>query len=119
VPSGHPVVVYTALRLLVLLAVGAVLFLVGLRDVWLLVFAFLISGFISMVALSRRREGAAWGITSAVKNLNQRIDAGARAEDDEEFLPAADPAVTEPAATEPVATEPVATEPVDEWDDPR
>ena len=106
--------VYTALRLLVLLAVGAVLYVLGLREVWLIVFAFLISGFISMVALSRRREGAAWGITSAVKNLNQRIDAGARAEDDE--FPT-EP--TDPTATDLKPVEPTATHPIDDWDDPR
>ena len=115
--------VYTALRLLVLLAVGAVLYVLGLREVWLIVFAFLISGFISMVALSRRREGAAWGITSAVKNLNQRIDAGARAEDDEfpteptERTAATERTATDPKPADPTPTQP--TQPIDDWDDPR
>jgi hypothetical protein len=33
------------------------------------------------VALSRPREGAAYGITSTVRKVNARIDAASRAED--------------------------------------
>jgi hypothetical protein len=79
----HPVVVYTLLRLAMLAAVAAVLYLVGLRGVWLLLFAFLVSGVISAFVLTRPREGAVLGITSAVKGVNARIDATARAEDDD------------------------------------
>ncbi len=91
----HPVVVYTLLRLAMLAAVGAVLYLVGLRGVWLLLFAFLVSGVASAFVLTRPREGAVLGITSAVKGVNARIDATARAEDDDlddlDELPAAPP----------------------------
>ena len=79
----HPVVVYTLLRVGMLLAVAAVLYLVGLRGVWLLLFAFLVSGVISAFVLTRPREGAVLGITTAVKGVNARIDATARAEDDD------------------------------------
>jgi hypothetical protein len=79
----HPVVVYTLLRLGMLAAVGAVLYLVGLRGVWLLLFAFLVSGVVSAFVLSRPREGAVLGITTAVRSVNARIDATARAEDDD------------------------------------
>ena len=79
----HPVVVYTLLRLGVLVAVGAVLYLFGLRDVWLVLFAFLVSGVISAFVLSRHREGAALGISTAVRGINERMDASARAEDDD------------------------------------
>jgi hypothetical protein len=85
---AHPVVTYTVLRLAILAAVGGVLYLLGLRDVWLILFAFLVSGVISAVVLNRRREGAAYGITSALRNVNARIDASSRAEDvddDEDF----------------------------------
>jgi hypothetical protein len=58
-----------------------VLYLLGARGLILLVFAFLVSGLISMVALSRPREGAAYGITSTVRKVNERIDAASRAED--------------------------------------
>ncbi len=82
----HPVVVYTLLRIGMLVAVGAVLYLVGLRGVWLLLFAFLISGVVSAFALSRPREGAALGISTAVKGVNARLDASARAEDEDDDL---------------------------------
>jgi hypothetical protein len=49
--------------------------------VWLILFAFLVSGFVSIVALNRRREVAAVGFTSVIKRVNDRIDASTRAED--------------------------------------
>ena len=90
IPSAHPVVIYSLLRLGILAAVGGVLYLVGVRGVWLILFGFLVSGVISAVVLSRRREGAAYGITRAVRSVNSRIDASSRAEDandDAEFEP--------------------------------
>ena len=57
-PAGaHPVLVYTLQRLALLMVVGGLLYLVGVRDLWLILFAFLISGVISAVVLSRSREG--------------------------------------------------------------
>lgn len=79
--GAHPIVIYTFQRLLLLVAVGGVMYLLGLRGVWLILFAFLLSGFIAMVALRGSREGAAYGITTAVKRVNDRIDESARAED--------------------------------------
>jgi len=85
-PAGsHPVLVYTGLRLAILVAVGAVLYLLGARGLLLLVFAFLISGLIAMVALRRPREGAVQGITTSVRKVNDRIDAASRAEDDDDI----------------------------------
>jgi hypothetical protein len=81
----HPVLVYTLLRLGILVAVAGVLYLLGARGLILLVFAFLVSGLISMVALKRPREGAAYGITTTVRKVNDRIDAAARAEDDDDI----------------------------------
>ena len=82
VPAGrHPVLVYTIKRFALLVLVGALLYLVGTRGVWLILFAFLISGVISAFVLSRSREGAAYGITTAISRVNARIDASARAED--------------------------------------
>jgi hypothetical protein len=81
IPSAHPVLVYSVLRLAVLAVVGGILWLVGLRGIYLILLAFLVSGVISAVALSRRREGAAYGITRAVRSANARIDASSRAED--------------------------------------
>ena len=80
--GGHPVLVYTGLRLLLLAVTAGVLWLIGLRQpLILLVFAFLISGVISVFALNRRREVAAVEVVSAVQKVNQRIDASASAED--------------------------------------
>ncbi len=96
-PKQHPVVMYTLLRLAILLAVGAVLYLLGLRELWLILLSFLVSGAISAFVLSRRREGAAFGITAAFRSVNARIDASARAEDEDDDLeelpapPAAEP----------------------------
>jgi hypothetical protein len=77
----HPVVIYTLKRFLLLVLVGGVLYLVGVRGVWLILFAFLVSGAIAMVALRGSREGAAYGITHAVRKVNDRIDESTRAED--------------------------------------
>lgn len=80
--GGHPVLVYTALRLLLLVITAGVLYLFGLRNILLLlVFAFLISGVISIFALNRRREVAAVEVVTAVQKVNQRIDESAKAED--------------------------------------
>ena len=79
--GAHPVLVYTLQRLALLVVVGGLLYLVGVRDLWLILFAFLISGVISAVVLSRSREGAAYGITTAISRVNARIDESARAED--------------------------------------
>ena len=99
----HPVVIYTMQRFLLLAGVGAVLYLVGLRGVWLVLFAFLLSGVIAMVALKGSREGAAYGITHAVKKVNDRIDESSRAEDDDDL----DDDLAEPgaAASEPTPDE--------------
>ena len=82
----HPVFVYTMLRIAILAAVGAVRYLVGVRGVWLILFAFLVSGLISAVALRRPREGAVLGFTSAYQGINARIDATTRAEDGDDDL---------------------------------
>jgi hypothetical protein len=80
--GGHPVLVYTGLRLLLLVITAGVLYLFGLRNILLLlVFAFLISGVISIFVLNRRREVAAVEVVTAVQKVNQRIDESARAED--------------------------------------
>ncbi len=80
--GGHPVLVYTLLRLLILGLTTGVLYLLGLRQpLILLVFAFLISGVISIFALNRRREVAAVEVVTAVQKVNQRIDSSAASED--------------------------------------
>ena len=81
----HPVLIYTLQRFLVLLAVGLVLYLLNVRGVWLILFAFLVSGIISAFVLKGSREGASYGITGAVSRVNRRIEESARAEDVDDY----------------------------------
>jgi hypothetical protein len=114
--GSHPVLRYTLARLAILAAVAAVLYILGARGLLLLVFAFLVSGLIAMVALKNTREGAAYGITSAIRSANAKIDAGSAAED-AALDAAANPAPAAQPTSEPaVAPEP--TKPLDDWDDP-
>jgi hypothetical protein len=104
VARQHPVFVYTMLRIAMLAAVGAVLYLLGARGVWLILFAFLISGVLAAFVLRRPREGAVLGFTSADQGINSRIDASTRAEDHDDDLdepvdgPHEDPADGSPTA---------------------
>lgn len=98
----HPVLVYTLQRLGVLIVVGAVLYLLGLRGVWLILFAFLVSGVISAFVLKGAREGASYGITGAVTRVNRRIEESARAEDVDDYDdlgPTAPPEGSQPPAS--------------------
>ena len=81
--NQHPVLLYTTWRIAIFVVTLILLYLVGLREVWLLVLAFLISGVISIFVLDRRRQQAVGGFTSLFSKMNDRIDASARAEDDD------------------------------------
>jgi hypothetical protein len=59
----HPVVVYTLSRIGLFAAALAVLYLVGLRTYLLLAVAFLVSGVISYVLLSKQRDALSERIT--------------------------------------------------------
>lgn len=76
---------FTVLRLLLL---GAVWLLVqlatGLRGLTAIVVALLISGLISLVVLDRQRDAMGRVVAGFFRGINARIDASARAEDDEE-----------------------------------
>jgi hypothetical protein len=86
VARQHPVFVYSLLRIAMLVVVGAVLSVVGVRGVWLILFAFLVSGVLSAFVLRRPREGAVLGFTSVYHGINDRIDASTRAEDTDDDL---------------------------------
>lgn len=84
-----PFIIYSVLRLALIVAVGFVLYLVGMRG-WLLgVVAVLVALLVSYLALSRQREAAALYIAtrrtdrqaSGVR-LNARLDRDNAAEDD-------------------------------------
>jgi hypothetical protein len=80
---SHPTLVYTLSRVLLFLAVLGVLYLLGARDLVLLVLAFLISGAISLVLLSRQRDAMSSSVTGTFRRINERIEASSRAEDED------------------------------------
>lgn len=78
---------YTTLRLAMLIAVGGVAYLLGLRDLMLLVVAFLVSGILSLLLLDRQRDALGASVGGVFSRLNARIEAGARAEDGDDSQP--------------------------------
>ena len=72
---------YTLLRVLLFLAVAALLWVVGIRGVWLVLFAILGSGIISVFALSRSRDAASVALASRMSMVKGRMAARTAAED--------------------------------------
>jgi hypothetical protein len=63
---------YAALRVLMFVTVGGVLYVIGLRS-WLLLFAaVLLSGIASWFVLTRQREAAARNLEASVEHWNDR-----------------------------------------------
>lgn len=87
-----PVLRYSLLRLLVLVVVGAILFVSGARDFTLLVLAIVLSGIVSLVVLRKPRGEVAERLAHRIESrgprqglmgrLQARIDAANRAEDE-------------------------------------
>lgn len=75
---------YTTLRLAMLIAVGGVGYLLGLRDILLLIVAFLVSGILSLVLLDRQRDAMGASVGGLFARINARIEASARSEDVED-----------------------------------
>lgn len=74
---------YTIMRLLLLFAALIVVYFTGARGLLLVALAFLISGIISFIVLSRQRDAMSGALTSRMRNFRERLDAGTRAEDDD------------------------------------
>ncbi len=72
---------YTVARVLLLLAALGGFYLVGARGLLLLALAAVVSGLISFVLLSRQRDAMSGALFSRARAFRERIDAGARAED--------------------------------------
>ncbi len=72
---------YSTLRFVVLLVVGGVCYLAGLRGFALLLVAFIGSGVMSLFVLNRQRDALGASVGGLVSHINARIDASARAED--------------------------------------
>jgi Protein of unknown function (DUF4229) len=82
VSTGQAFAVYSGLRLVLLLAVGGLLYLTGARGFLLILLAFLVSGALSLVWLDRPRATMSAGFGRVMGRMNDRIDAAAAAEDD-------------------------------------
>lgn len=79
--KGHPFLAYTFARILLLLVVGGVCYLIGFRDLLLIVLAFIVSGIISFFVLNRQRDALGMGMGAYFSRMNQKIDAGTKSED--------------------------------------
>lgn len=79
--TASPALLYSIQRLLLLIAVGAPMYLVGMRGFWLLATAFVLSGLISLFVLRRQRDQVSIGLTSRLESWNAKIDKRAAAED--------------------------------------
>jgi hypothetical protein len=73
---------YTLLRLALLGLVGGVLYLLGARGYWLLLLAFLVSGGISLFALSRARDDVSRAISTRSATIHERLDERPSPEDE-------------------------------------
>lgn len=79
--SGRAFLVYTGLRLLLLLAVGGLLYLTGARGFLLIVLAFLLSGALSLVWLNKPRGEMSAGFGRFMGRMNDKIDEASAKED--------------------------------------
>jgi Protein of unknown function (DUF4229) len=78
----RPTLAYTSARILLFLAALGLLYLTGARGLLLVALALLISGVVSFVVLSRQRDAMSGALTSRLRGFRERLDEGARAEDD-------------------------------------
>jgi hypothetical protein len=74
---------YSSARILLFVATTGLLYLAGARGLLLLALAVLISGIVSFVVLSRQRDAMSAAFTGRIRGFRGRLDAGARAEDDD------------------------------------
>jgi hypothetical protein len=80
------IVYYSLLRLLLLVSFGGLAYAVGMRGPLLLIAAFVGSGIVSYFALRRPRAQVGDEVGGFFHRMNARIDAAARAEDDDELV---------------------------------
>jgi cell division protein FtsW (lipid II flippase) len=73
---------YTSARILLFVAALGLLYLAGARRLLLVALALVISGIVSFVVLSRQRDVMSGALVSRFSQYRQRLDDGARAEDD-------------------------------------
>jgi len=82
---------YTSARLALLVASAVLLYLAGARGLLLLALAFVVSGIVSFVLLSRQRDVMSGALLGRLRNgrawatgFRARLEEGARAEDEGE-----------------------------------
>jgi hypothetical protein len=80
--AKHPFLVYTALRIGVLLVVAAVLYLLGARGMILILLAFPLSAVASYIFLASMRDEVGSRMGGFFGRLNERIEESKRSEDD-------------------------------------
>jgi len=90
---------YTSARILLFIVAAGIFYLIGARGLTLLVLALLVSGIVSLVALSRARDRMSSSLTagltgarSRITELSERLDEGTTAEDAEDADDVSDPA---------------------------
>lgn len=72
---------YTTLRLALFLGWGGVLYLVGVRGIFLALIAFGGSGIMSLFVLQRQRDDMSAGLASVFGRINKRIEDSKKSED--------------------------------------
>ena len=77
----NAVLTYSLARLGILLAVLALAYLAGLRDIWLLGSSFLGSGVISFLVLDQQRTAMGQRIAGYFGKINSKLDENTRKED--------------------------------------
>ena len=82
---------YTVLRVLVFLATAGILWLLGLRGYWLVLFAILLSGFISIVVLSRGRDAASIEISERLSRNRDHAETAEGSNRSDSVEPAKNP----------------------------
>lgn len=86
--SGVAVVLYTLLRIAILIAVWFMFqLLTPIRGIWAIVAALLVSGAISLVVLNKPRDAVSIGVANFFGRINDRIEASKSAEDVDEDEP--------------------------------
>ena len=88
--AGRALLVYTGLRILLLLAVGGLLYLTGARGFLLFLLAFVVSGALSLVWLDKPRGQASAGFGRWMGKRNARIEEAAPVDDEQASTSSAD-----------------------------
>ena len=100
---------YTSARIVLLVVSAVLLYLAGARGLLLLLLAFVVSGIVSFVLLSRQRDKMSGALMTRLKirrprgpGLRARLEEGARAEDQD--LPGVNAAYSQPPLTRSFST---------------